>query len=541
MKLGELFVQLTTKGDTKELNNTLQQLEKAHKLNVIDLDTKRKLKKASSEEEKQLILKNAEQKKSILNTKEAIASNKQHASSLRSIVTGFTALVAGATIAYHAIDRMINSLADANQKLINFNRQTGISLGTLNKYASASAAVNRNATIEGTAQSLQNVASNLYDIQMGRGDISPYQELAFVGGRAFNPANMSVEQVIENVRQAIKGVGDIQATNIITRMGFSPDDLMMLRMSREEFEKMQGLFLDPASREALNQYGLQLHIVSLQFQLMRDKILLKLMPTFIRLSQQLLRITTFWVDLVKAIKDSNFEANAVGKTFNALVDVFKALGVAIEATLMPFKMLFLFIEDVVGYALGWDSYIGEFFDKAPEVIDKIKSMFSDWKSGQGNLENYGNEDKNIVSRAYSGATGILKVTLFGNDEQRTEFLKEWTKINEEESKKERQAIINAINGIKNVLLAIFGHGKVGMDVNSNEKIASLIEGMQPQPLFNNVPTVNTNSQVTNNNGVNNMQMNNTFNIDGNQDTQRQVYNGNLLAYNAMIAQNGITP
>ena len=98
--------------------------------------------------------------------------------------------------------------------------------------------VNYNSTPEQVANTMQTLAQNLYDIRMGRGDISPYQELSFVGGKSFNPLGMTVEQLIESVREAIKGVNDVQATNIITRMGFSPDDLLMLRMSREEFEKI---------------------------------------------------------------------------------------------------------------------------------------------------------------------------------------------------------------------------------------------------------------------------------------------------------------
>lgn len=537
MKLGELFVQLTTKGDTKELDNTLKQLEKAQKLNAIDLNTKRQLKKASSEEEKQLILKNAEIEKNIVNTKEAISKQNAHMAALRGTAGALIAFVAGATVAYHAIDRMINALADANQKLINFNRQTGISLGTLNKYASASSAVNRNATIEGTAQSLQNVASNLYDIQMGRGDISPYQELAFVGGRAFNPANMSVEQVIENVRQAIKGVGDIQATNIITRMGFSPDDLMMLRMSREEFEKVQGLFLDPASREALNKYGLQLHIVALQFQLLRDKGLLKIMPSFIQLTQHLLRVTTLWAEFIDKIISLDTHIGHLHVTFEGLAKAIGLVVTAINPLARNIFLIYLVVEDIVGYFLGWKSVTGVLLEAIPKLGKALKKAFDDWKDVNKILKDF--DKKGFWDKVWALTKAQAVAEIPGNAQQAAD-LANFYKGREQKANEYNEKVLNTI---KDTLFKIFNaitDKKLSYESDTtSDKIASAIEAIRPPMIGNPIPTVNTNSQVTNNNGTNNMQMNNTYNINGNQDVQRQVENGNLIAYNTIIAQNGI--
>lgn len=525
MKLGELFVQLTTKGDTKELDKTLKQLETAHKQNVIDLKTKKELAKATTEEEKSLIQKNAQNEKDILNTKNAITAQRTHVTALRGTVMAFTALVAGATIAYNAINRMVNALADANQKIINFNRQTGISLGTLNKYASASVAVNRNATIEGTAQSLQNVASNLFDIQMGRGDISPYQELAFVGGKAFNPANMSVEQVIENVREAIKGVGDIQATNIITRMGFNPDDLMMLRMSREEFDKIQGLFLDPASREALNQYGLQLRIIGLRFQLFRDRALLKIMPIFIKFSRELYRQTLFWTDLAKSIFNCNFQANAIGNTLNDVAKVLKVIGLMIGAIMSPLTALFLFIEDVVGYSIGWDSYIGEFIEALPEVINKIKEAIGGWADIDKTFEDWENKGWWGKIGALTKAQGLSGLP--GNATANEAYIRQIEKMSEQADLRNKEIL----KTIQDTLFKIF----------------SSITGNRISLGYNAIlPSVN--------NGGNTIAMtqNNEFNINGGANVQQQVTDGvreanrgifpredNRMAYNAVIAQNGI--
>lgn len=190
-------------------------------------------------------------------------------------VGAFATALVGAMV---VVDKIGYKLAQTQQKFISFQRQTGISLDTLNKYASASASVNLGATPEAMAGSLQRVAQNLFDIRMGRGDISPYQELGFFGGTAINPYGKSVEQIIEELRHALKGVSDIQATNIITRMGFSPEDLIMLRMSREEFEKIQSIYLSPEKQEALNRFGLQMRSIKETFRLWGQEILVYLFP-----------------------------------------------------------------------------------------------------------------------------------------------------------------------------------------------------------------------------------------------------------------------
>ena len=298
MKLGELFVQLGVKGSTKELDKTIKQLEEAEKKSSRLIKYRKDLAKASSGEEKALIKKNFAQKTELENLNKQKEGLEQNKNSLLGVVKGIGAFVAGISLAYHAVDRMVNSLAVANSRMIAFQRQTGISFASLNKYASASASVNFNATPEQMANTMQNLASNLYDIRMGRGDISPYQELAFVGGKPFNPMGMNVEQLIESVREAIKGVDDVQATNIITRMGFSPDDLLMLRMTREELEKVQGLFLTAQEREQMNTYSLQLKKMQLQIQLVAQRLTLALMPAFLKITNKIKDLNEVWSKVV---------------------------------------------------------------------------------------------------------------------------------------------------------------------------------------------------------------------------------------------------
>lgn len=370
MNLGELFIKLGVKGDTKELDKTIKQMEEAEKHSKDLIKYRKDLAKATSENEKALIKKNFANKVQLDNLKKQSAQIKQNNANWVGMAKGVLGFVAAAAIAYKTTETLVNSLAKANQQMITFQRTTGISLSSLNKYASANAAVNFNSSIEGTAQTMQRLSQNLWDIQMGRGDISPYQELAFVGGKAFNPMGMSVEQVIESVRDAIKGVNDLQATNIITRMGFAPDDLMMLRMSREEFKKINDLFLDSKSREALNKYSLELKKVQLQFNLLKDKTLLKIMPYFVKLTRHLNTVADGLMRIVNWATKTPVVSSAIKGVAAALGVLFLALNPVVA----KFTLLYLVLEDIAYWMAGKGSLLGDLIGNKGEVREKHPTM-----------------------------------------------------------------------------------------------------------------------------------------------------------------------
>lgn len=428
MKLADFFIQLGVKGDTKELDKTIKQLEEAERATKRQIKFQQDLAKATSEEQKALIRKNYYQNKSLDLAKKEKSALVDKRNALMGVVKGLGAFAIGAVIAYKAVDRMVNSLAVANSRMIAFQRQTGISFASLNKYASASASVNFNATPEQMANTMQTLASNLYDIRMGRGDISPYQELAFVGGKPFNPMGMSVEQLIEGVREAIKGVGDVQATNLITRMGFSPDDLLMLRMTREEFEKINDLFLSPREREQMNAYSLQIKKMRLEMQLMKDRALLAIMPLFVKLTNSITNFSTVWgkvlTDFTKFAKSSNFIQTGIKGIGIALGGML----VALNPVLAGFTALYLVLEDLAYWYAGKGSFFGDIFGergsekyknswmgKATNVLGKgiLTSDKLDWGSSFAGMINpislftprvmqgWGNNTNNNVNQNFS--------------------------------------------------------------------------------------------------------------------------------------------
>ena len=179
MKLGDFFVELGIKTDNKNIRaieDNIKALEELEKNVQKEIDLEKELSQAQTEEQKARVKKKFALQEEIKAQKQNLSGLKAQAQAMKDVIKGAVGIamaVAGAVI---AVDRMATSLVRSNQRLINFQRTTGISLGTLQKYAQANVAVNPLASIEGTAGSLSNLANNLWDIRMGRGDVSAFQE-----------------------------------------------------------------------------------------------------------------------------------------------------------------------------------------------------------------------------------------------------------------------------------------------------------------------------------------------------------------------------
>lgn len=379
MKLGELVFELVVRGSDKKLDDAYKKMKKHQELG----NKQAKLEKVLGRE---------------LNNKEkAILSNAFAFGKMFTVATAVIGAVTGVVV---ALDRMAMSMAKNNQEMINFQRQTGLSFSTLNKYASASASVNVNATEQQVAQTLQRVQNNLREIKLGRGDISPFQELAMIGGKPINVWGKTVEQVIEEVREAIKGVDDVSATNIITRMGFSPDDLLMLRMTKKEFDEISNsYFLSAEQREEMYKYSLELKKLHLELEYLYKVFVLQVLRAFHNVSEEMKpffngvkNITKALDKLDKSTLKYGFHLKSLFNPFFAIAEVidkikgtklgdeFKKWGDVIKLALNPFLMFFYILEDIAVYFLGGDSVLGDAIEGLKAFASKVKESFNELTS-----------------------------------------------------------------------------------------------------------------------------------------------------------------
>ena len=264
------------------------------------------------------------------------------------------ALAAGA--AYVAFDRLANSMLKNNQAYINFNRQTGLALANINKIAGAGMLVDYNLNPENVMGSVQALESNLAQIRLGEGNIAPFQLLGI------SPIGKNAVQVIEDLREAIKGIDDMTATNIIQQMGLSPEMLTLLRMSKEEMAQYSAIaqqyMLSPEQRQAMQQYAMGLRLVHMQLNYIKDTLILKLMPAFINFSKNLATIINQGAEIVNTLVDVIQKVPLVRTALGGLAMFIMA---RFNPVLAAITALYLLLEDIAVYFAGGKSVTGLLF------------------------------------------------------------------------------------------------------------------------------------------------------------------------------------
>lgn len=260
-----------------------------------------------------------------------------------------TKLVGATALAILAIDKMAMSLLKNNQAFISFNQQTGLALGNVQRIAQAGMLANMNITPEMVMQSMQAVQSNLAQIRLGQGNIEPYQLLGI------SPVGKDANQVFDDLRNSIKGLDDMTATNIIQQMGFNPEMITVLRMTNDELADMNGLMLSPEQRQAMEQYGSALRKVQMELGLLKDKALLAIMPSLIKFLKGFEAIAQATFDITQGF---NKLLNLIPQLKGVLAAFALAVIAAFNPVIAAITSLYLIIEDLAVWKAGGKSAIG---------------------------------------------------------------------------------------------------------------------------------------------------------------------------------------
>lgn len=300
----------------------------------------------------------------------------------------------GATII--AMERLTNSLIQNNQAWLNLSNQTDLALNKLQGYAGVASLFDKTLGMQGAAGSIQALNDKLFELRLtGRG-----AEGFQIGG--INPYGQDAFGVLEQVRNRIQGLNNTQASYLLKQLGLDPRLLPMLRMEREEFEKLrqveQRLTLTDDERAEILKYQIQLSIAQQKIQLMWQRITLALLPLWTKLVgivgdfaegiSNLVRwfrnlkpltqglIAVFGVlgavmqgkILTKFLK-TNKLAKLIGASFKMVTKripllgmAFKGLASTVAKALLPLVSLYLLLEDFAVWQMGGKSVIGDFLD-----------------------------------------------------------------------------------------------------------------------------------------------------------------------------------
>lgn len=189
----------------------------------------------------------------------ADAQRQRSISSLRSFIVGISA-------AAYAVTKLTQQTRAHALAYRDYAFQTGMPLENLQQFEAAAAKVAPNLSGGQIANELTNLQQNLTNIEFGQGNIFPYQLLGI------SAATKDATKIVDGLRNAIKGLSNARSINLIERMGLSRDWLYILRMNREEFEKIQAVMLSPEQVKATTQMSLALNQLKFSLSNFRDQI-----------------------------------------------------------------------------------------------------------------------------------------------------------------------------------------------------------------------------------------------------------------------------
>ncbi len=263
-------------------------------------------------------------------------------------------IATGASFAY-----MANETFKGVQALENFERATGLSINKLQEYQRVAELSGTGLSGDAVAGQVQALQQNLTDLKFGGGNTAAFRLLGIdvSGKEAF--------EVMNEMRGAIAGLSDAEATNLIGKAGFSPEMLKILRMSNKEFDKMgKGNFMSAKGRKDVIEMGKAMAKVSIIFKEWKDQIVALLAGP----------VSNFLGMVADMMEGLNALGSAIYKIkplFYGLAAVATYLLVTMSPMIATFALLYLVIEDLWVAFKGGESLSGDAFNYLSDVFKKI--------------------------------------------------------------------------------------------------------------------------------------------------------------------------
>ncbi len=309
---------------------------------------------------------------------------------LRSNLIAVGAAFAGAVV---GLNTLVNSSLKGVVSLQNLSNQTGLAVENLQKLQQAGQLSNLALSADQIAQSIGNLQKNINDITVfGSGNITPFSQLGV------DPMQSKTAfEVLERVRENIKGLNAATATNLISQIGLSPEFINILRLSREEFDKLSNnMFLSGQQRKDIDKLGTSMKSLQLRFIALKDQAVAKLAPELDKLVNQFFK----WVDdngdniiqLIAGIgKSFAVFTKAVSGAFSLVsgfinkisglengITILTAAMAGLLLTFRPFLLglgaIVLLLEDFAVFSAGGESLIGDLVNAFKEMPDIVKLL-----------------------------------------------------------------------------------------------------------------------------------------------------------------------
>lgn len=395
--LDEIFIKMGVKVDSKELEKLNKQFEKTVKsaANVAknskggkSLDGLMKgLKQFNS-----LIPKGGGELGRFANGLSKVAGLAGGAAGAVGLAVAGVVALGGVVVATTVkLDKMVMSLAKANQFYLNFAQQTNTGIGTLNKYAGVAMLSNMNMSAEQVANSLQTIDSKLAEIRLTGQGAAEFQMLGI------SPWGKNSGDIIEDLRGKIAGLDNATASNLIQKMGLTPEWLGILRMSSDEFQKLtqsaREFQLNPSQLKEMNALGLEIRQMQMRLEYLKQRILIAIGPLLIKMTKPLAKFVEQLDHIVEASAKGLSVISQIPDKFKAIGESLKIIMAVANPLITVVRALWLVLEDFAVFALGGNSVIGDAINGIQQFIND--SGITDFSNGIGgifeNLANFGQQ------------------------------------------------------------------------------------------------------------------------------------------------------
>lgn len=379
--LGELFIELGVLGDDEGAKKVAKAIDET-------IDKAKEYAKQQKQQEKQ------EQN----NAK----SSGNLAKNIKNVAAGLGGVITAVSGAVFALNKLAESLVQQNQQWINLTRNSDIALSTFQKWGQVGAAMNASLGEMGAAGAIADLNEKLFELK-----------LTGQGARGFQLAGImptNAEDVMEQLRDRIKGLNDTSATYLLKQMGIDPRMLSVLRMTREEFnsltKELEKYQLTMEQRQQIQEFHKQMSIVNVKMQYFKDRILLKILPHFLNFMRNLEFITEGLVKLAKAINKvtGNWKPliavalvfiakikpiakflTVINTAFGGLISkipifgkFIAGLGGILGRAFLPLTALYLLIDDVRAFLQGGRSGIGYLISAFIRLQEIINFKSPEW-------------------------------------------------------------------------------------------------------------------------------------------------------------------
>ena len=286
MNLGEFIIKIGTKGDTKELEKARKSLESAEKAYRRQIKMQKELAKAESEEEKEQIKQSYARQEQIEKLKDAESAQKNLTTSMIGAIRQGMVMLTTISGMVIALDRLGNSLLKNNQAYITFNRQTGISIGNLNRMAGVARLSGMNLSPENVMSDLQGLQQKIFQLPFSGANWGAFTKAGI------NPIGMTADQFMVALRQRLKGNTPQQKSYILNELGLSQEWLNVLDLADKDFNEMVALSkelqLSEEERKELAKYTLMQQKNNMRWEYAKQKFLIAAIP----LLQKTMEITS---------------------------------------------------------------------------------------------------------------------------------------------------------------------------------------------------------------------------------------------------------